>query len=102
MKISINEIISSTEVMKNFSTCREKTKELGKTFIFKNNQPDLVLMDIEEYKLIYALYTFLEEEEHNEIYEMVQQRRKNDDGKRVTLDDVLKRKDKKEEKEVVF
>lgn len=50
MLIERNEIISSTEIVKNFANCREKAKKNSKMIIFKNNKPDLALVDIDEFE----------------------------------------------------
>ena len=50
MLIDRNEIISSTEIVKNFAQCREKAKENSKMIIFKNNKPDLALVDIDKFE----------------------------------------------------
>jgi len=90
MKILSEEIVSSTEIIKNYTDCRKKTKELGKTFIFKNNVPDMVLMDINEYESVYQkVYDFIEEAEHIAIYNMIEERKKKDNGKRYSLDEII-------------
>lgn len=88
MKISDKEIISSTDIIKNYKACRDKTKELSRTVIFKNNSPDLVLLDINEYK---RLHDIAEELEHIEIYNMIKKRIENDNGKRYSLDEVAQK-----------
>lgn len=50
MLIERNEIISSTEIVKNFAHCREKAKKNSKMIIFKNNKPDLALVDIDKFE----------------------------------------------------
>lgn len=85
MKILPEEIVSSTDMIKNFKACREKTKKLGKTFIFKNNNPEMVLMDIEEYT---KMANIIDELERIEIYTMLEERKKGDTGKRYSLDEV--------------
>ncbi len=85
MKFSTEEIISSTEITKNYKVCRDKTKELGRTVIFKNNAPDIVLLNIDEYSRICE---FMEELEHIEIYNMIQERQKVDNGDRYSLQQV--------------
>jgi len=56
MLIERDEIISATEMVKNYANCREKAKENSKMIIFKNNKPDLALVDIDEFeKMIYRI-----------------------------------------------
>lgn len=52
MKITKARIVSNSDVIKNYKTQRDKAEELGKLFIFKNNQPDAVLFSITEYERI--------------------------------------------------
>ena len=85
MKVITEEIISSTDITKNYKLCRDKTKHLGKTVIFKNNVPDMVLMDIDVYEKIEKM---IDEIEHIEIYNMIQERKAKDEGKRYSLSEV--------------
>jgi len=50
MLIERNEIISATEMVQNFAHCREKAKQYSKVIVFKNNKPDLALVDIDEFE----------------------------------------------------
>ena len=86
MNISANAIISITEATKRFKAVCDKTKELGTTFIFKNNRPDIVMMDIAHYE---QLLSILDDLEHAEIAALVEKRKLEDDGTRIPLDDVL-------------
>ena len=52
MKILAKEIVSNSEMIKQYKACREKAESLGKIFILKNNQPDAVLFSITEYERI--------------------------------------------------
>ncbi len=89
MKILSEEIVSSTDIIKNYPNCRKKTKSIGKTFIFKNNAPDMVLMDITEYEgIIEKMYELIEEMEHIAIYQMVEDRKRKDTGKRYTWEEI--------------
>ncbi len=55
MNILKREIVSTSEMIKNYKTIREKAENLGKIFIFKNNKPDAVLLSIKEYERISVL-----------------------------------------------
>ncbi len=79
MTIIKDEILSTTDVIKNFASCRNKTKEMSRTVIFKNNKPDLVMLDIEEYEKMLTLLSVLED---YEISCLVEERMKKDNGKR--------------------
>ena len=86
MQIAANAIIPITEATKHFKAACDKTKELGTTFIFKNNRPDIVMMDIARYEQLMAVLDALE---HSEIAALIAEREANDSGKRFSLDDVL-------------
>jgi len=89
MQIDTNAIIPMTEAMKRFKSVCEKTKELGAIYLFKNNRPDIVMMDMEKYEELFAL---LDELEHLEIAAMLEARKQRDDGTRYTLDEVIARR----------
>ena len=40
MNISTKAIVSNSEMIKNYKSCREKAEIFGKIFVLKNNQPD--------------------------------------------------------------
>ena len=86
MTIQADAIIPITEATKHFKATCDKTKELGTTFIFKNNRPDIVMMDITRYE---QLFNLLETLEHSEIAALVAERRLKDTGKRIPMDDVI-------------
>ena len=60
MNISTKAIVSNSEMIKNYKTCREKAESFGKIFILKNNQPDAVLFSITEYERLSAFIEYLE------------------------------------------
>lgn len=60
MKIITKAIVSNSDMIKNYKTCREKAELLGRIFVLKNNQPDAVLFSIDEYQKIAALLEYLE------------------------------------------
>jgi len=49
MNIKKNAIVSNSEMIKNYKTCRDKAEDMGKVFIIKRNHPDAVLFSIDEY-----------------------------------------------------
>lgn len=83
--IDKEEILSTTDVTKNFALCRKKTKELDRTIIFKNNKPDLVMLDIDHYENICKLLELLED---IDIQCILKERLKEDDGTRYSLEDI--------------
>ncbi len=82
-----SEIISSSEISKNFAACRDKVKENSRAIIFKNNQPDIAMLDINTYESLLGAKQMLEEilDDIN-ILKMVEERDQNDNGKRYTLE----------------
>jgi len=60
MKISTKAMVSNSEMIKNYKTCRETAEKFGKIFILKNNQADAVLFSIDEYERISAFIEYME------------------------------------------
>jgi len=60
MNISTKAIVSNSEMIKNYKSCRERAESLGKLFILKNNQPDAVLFSIAEYERLSVFIEYLE------------------------------------------
>ena len=50
MKVLTSALVSNSEMIRNYKTCRDKAEELGKIFIMKNNQVDAVLFSVAEYE----------------------------------------------------
>lgn len=67
MNIFSKAIVSNSDIIKNYKTCREKAKKFGKIFIMKNNQPDAVLFSISEYDRISELIEYLESFNEEEV-----------------------------------
>jgi len=72
MNISTKAIVSNSEMIKNYKTCREKAENFGKIFILKNNQPDAVLFSIAEYERLSAFIEYLESLEGKDISKVIQ------------------------------
>ena len=85
MFILKNEIVSSSEVVRNFSSLRRKVKENSKMVIFKNNKPDLVLFDFDEYEKLLERINNMED---LLIAKSIEERDKKDDGTRHSFKDV--------------
>jgi PHD/YefM family antitoxin component YafN of YafNO toxin-antitoxin module len=60
MKITKSAIVSNSDIIKNYKTHRLISEELGRVFIFKNNQPDAVLFSISEYERLSELLESIE------------------------------------------
>lgn len=67
MNISTKAIVSNSEMIKNYKTCREKAEGFGKIFVIKNNQPDAVLFSIAEYERLSVFVEYLESLEEKDI-----------------------------------
>lgn len=80
-----DDIVSASEVVKNFPKLRNKVKENSKMVIFKNNKPDLVLFDFEEYEKLLQKLEMMEDEL---ILRKIEERDKEDSGVRHSFDDI--------------
>ena len=72
MNILTSAIISNSDIIKNYKSCREKAEEFGRIFVLKNNQPDAVLFSIEEYERFSALIEYLENLQSSDIAKIVE------------------------------
>ena len=72
MNISTKAIVSNSEMIKNYKTCREKAQSFGKIFILKNNQPDAVLFSIHEYERLSEVIEYLESLEGKDITKVIE------------------------------
>lgn len=79
------DIVSASEVVKNFPKLRVKVKERSKMIIFKNNKPDLVLFDFEEYE---KLLQKIDAMEDILIAKSIEERDKEDNGTRHSFEDI--------------
>ncbi len=60
MNISTKDMVSNSEMIKNYKTCRERAEISGRLFILKNNQPDAVLFSITEYEKLSVFIEYME------------------------------------------
>ncbi len=60
MKISTNAIVSNSDMIKSYKTCREKAELCGKIFVLKNNQPDAVLISAAQYEKLSVLIEYID------------------------------------------
>ena len=67
MKILTKTIVASSDIIKNYKACREKAETYGKVFIFKNNQPDAVLLSVSEYERLSGMIEYLENQKEEEV-----------------------------------
>ncbi len=66
MKISAKAIVSNSDILRNYKTCREKAEVFGKILVMKNNQPDAVLFSCAEYEKFSAIIERIESIEPEE------------------------------------
>ena len=85
IEITKQEIISTSEVVRNFSKIRAEVKEKSKMIIFKNNKPDLVLFDFDEYEKLLERINIMED---LLISKTIEERDKEDDQVRYSFDDI--------------
>lgn len=71
MNIQAKAIVSNSEMIKNYKSCREKAENFGKIFILKNNLPDAVLFSITEYEKLSALIERIESLDETDIEKFV-------------------------------
>lgn len=86
MNISTKMIVSNSEMIKNFKSCREKAESFGKIFILKNNQPDSVLFSIKEYERVSAFMEYLEKLDEEEIKKFAESLPKEGNRKYYTIE----------------
>ena len=60
MNIISDAIVSNSDMIKTYKTCRDKAELYGNIFILKNNQPDAVLFSISKYERIAHLIEYVE------------------------------------------
>jgi len=67
MKILSDALVSNSDMIKNYKTCREKAELYGNIFILKNNQPDAVLFSISKYEKLANLIEYVESHKVTDI-----------------------------------
>lgn len=86
MKLTTKAIVSNSDMIKNYKSCREKAEELGSIFIMKNNQPDAVLFSITEYERLSALIEYMESLEDKDIEKVIECLPKEGNRKKYSID----------------
>ena len=75
LRIDRDNMVSSSEFVRNFSKMLDKTKE-APLFIMRNNDIEGIMMDIEEYEMLLEKIEFLENQlEDSYIGEIVERRK---------------------------
>jgi len=85
MAIERDCIVSASEIVKNFSKFRKAAKAGKDLVIFKNNKPDLALIDINEYESLKQMSNLIE---YYDIASIIEERKAKDDGVRYSLSEV--------------
>ncbi len=67
MNITTKSIVSNSDMIKNYKSCRMKADSYGKIIILKNNQPDAVLFSIAEYERLSVLIECVENLDEQEL-----------------------------------
>lgn len=67
MNITTKSIVSNSDMIKNYKSCRIKADDYGKIIILKNNQPDAVLFSITEYERLSAFIEYIENLDEQEL-----------------------------------
>ena len=84
IEITKQEIVSTSEVVRNFSKIRAEVKENSRMIIFKNNKPDLVLLDFDEYEKLLERINIMED---LLISKTIEERDEEDNGTRHSFED---------------
>jgi PHD/YefM family antitoxin component YafN of YafNO toxin-antitoxin module len=71
MNIPTKLIVSNSDMIKNYKSCRMKADSFGKIIIIKNNQPDAVLFSIPAYERLSELIECAEKLSDSELQEAV-------------------------------
>ena len=61
MNITTRSIVSNSDMIKNYKSCRMMADSFGKIIILKNNQPDAVLFSIAAYERLSVLIECVED-----------------------------------------
>lgn len=85
MNINTNNIVSSTDLVKNYSKIRNQVKANDPIIVFKNNKPDITLIDFDTYQ---SIVNFISDIEHNNIYDSVKPRLENYEASDMTIEDM--------------
>ena len=67
MNITSKSIVSNSDMIKNYKSCRLKADSYGKITILKNNQPDAVLFSIAEYERLSLFIEYIENLDEQEL-----------------------------------
>lgn len=72
MKVVTNALVSNSEMIRNYKSCRDKAEELGKICIMKNNHPDAILFSFADYERYSEVIEYLESLEEIEFTKFIE------------------------------
>lgn len=78
------EIVSCSEFVKKFSEYSKALKDLKRLFIFKNNKPDMVVLDFDTYEEMASIL------EDIELLKIAKKREEESNGKIITQEELLR------------
>ena len=84
IEITKQEIVSASELVRNFSKIRTEVKENSRMIVLKNNKPDLVLFDFDEYEKLLERINIMED---LLISKTIEERDEEDNGTRHSFED---------------
>ena len=90
MNVSTTAIVSNSEMIKNYKSCREKAERTGKIVVLKNNQPDAVLFSVAEYDRLSPFIEYLESLEEEDVLDFFKSLPKQGKRKRYPFDQLFK------------
>jgi len=91
LRINRENMVSSSELVRNFSEMLDKSKE-GPLFIMRNNDIESIMIDIEEYEMLLEKIEYLENRlEDSYIEEIVEERKENFEIKDAIKEDEINR-----------
>lgn len=86
MQISAKAIVSNSDMIKNYKSCRDKAEDFGKIFVLKNNLPDAVLFSIDEYERLSVFIEYLESLDVKDVAQFFESLPKEGLRKRYSID----------------
>ena len=86
MNISSEAIVSNSDMIKNYKTCRNKAEDFGKIFILKNSQPDAVLFSILEFEKLSVFLEYMDSIEEKDLTKAMESLSKSAIKKTYTID----------------
>ncbi|MGY5268777.1 type II toxin-antitoxin system Phd/YefM family antitoxin [Paraclostridium bifermentans] len=93
-KLWKNNMVSASDVSKNFGKVSKQVKDESYILVIKNNKPDTVLMDFEYFNNIMDTLNHLEDQH---LLELIEERKSQVNQKGFSLDDLRKRNKQRKE-----